>query len=484
LFFAEDAILVTATNYDADAKGGPSTMGRGLSLDKSYTGYRWASNEKENGWEYQIPNFNILEGDCDFRITWQGETCTLKLHPVEMWSYLKRDYLPGRTGSPKMFLVTLEIPENAFEKLSDNFVRHLTEKFAKYDRTIFHYTIAATDNYIIMRDTGNTGPLLFLTDGTVSAQYSELHTGLHVTHYGEVRRYYSPELTVNKNTVVTAEELNEKITLNRRFVDELKYKIRVLKWSQLTAFKINVGYLPVHYITKITPLRFIDVPKIRTMTSFGEKLVLANSAYTYTVTGTRIRLYEKIIELLETRILCYNDTAKELSRFSADTIATDGIGIPPWYSDNISDYWDIAGLPRTIPGTFTRPGTGNQPVRIPAVLSFVPSPSGQGVSGWFFAAGESSDFTVFIESRNGAKTIYSRRGKTPQEKRLRLDCTLYINDNATSPIERDIIERCLRPYITGIDEGINIRIIFDGKTFEIREHPAKRNEPLIFQGNL
>jgi hypothetical protein len=175
---------------------------------------------------------------------------------------------------------------------------------------------------------------------------------------------------------------------------------------------------------------------------------------------------------------------QEPSRSSLDTAATDGIGIPPWYSDNISDYWDIAGLPRTIPGTFTGLGTGNQPVRIPAVLSFVPSPSGQGVSSWFFAIGESNNFSIFIESRNGTKTIYSRKGKTPQEQRLRLDCTLYINDNATSAIEQDIIERCLRPYITGIDEGIKVRIIFDGRTFEIREHPAKRSEPVIFRGNL
>jgi hypothetical protein len=67
---------------------------------------------------------------------------------------------------------------------------------------------------------------------------------------------------------------------------------------------------------------------------------------------------------------------------------------------------------------------------------------------------------------------------------LRINGTLFINGGANTSAERDIIERCLRPYITGTDEGIKVRIIFDGRTFEIREHPAKRNEPLIFQGNL
>ncbi|MDR2731567.1 MAG: hypothetical protein LBB81_11815, partial [Treponema sp.] len=445
------------------------------SLDKNYTGYRWNGREKENGWEYQIPNFNILEGDCDFRITWRGETCALKLYPVEMWTYLKRDYLPGRTGSPKMFLVTLEIPENAFELLSGDFARQLTEKFAKYDRELFRYTIAATNNYIIMRNTDDTGSLLFLTDGTISGQYPELHSGRYIENYGEARRYYSPELAVNASAVITMDELREKIALNRQFADELKYQIRVLKWSQLTVFKFNAGYLPAHYIIKITPLRFVDVPKIRTVTGFGEQLILANSAYINTITDTRVRLYEKIIEMLETRILCYTDLAKNISSDAA---------IPPWYSDNISDYWNIAGLPLTIPGTFFTPGTRSESINIPAVLAFAPQRSELNISGWFLTAGGGSDFFIFIESRNSANAIYSRKGKTPQEKKLRIKCTLYFNDNASTQAERNIIQRCLQRFITGENKGIDAKIIFDGKTFEIREHPAKHGNALIFRGTI
>jgi len=469
LFFTQDAVLLTAETFDVNEKGE-----RGLSLDKSYAGFYWNGNVIEADWEYHIPNFNILEGDCDFRVSWRGETCALKLHPVEMWTYLKRDYLPGRTGSPKMFFVTLEVPQNAFESLSDDFIRQLTEKFAKYDRTLFHYTIAADDNYIIMRETGNSS-LFFLTDGTISNNYSEFHIGRFVENFTEIQRYYSVELTVNENAALSIEELTEKISLNRQFVKELKYKIRVLKWSQLTAFKFNAGYIPVHYIVKLTPLRFIDMPKIRTMTSFGERVVLANSAYVDQTTEIRIRLLEKIVEMTEIRILCYGDIVKEFSS---------SIVIPPWYSDNISDYWDIAGFPRSISGTFYIPGTRNETVQIPAVLSFIPQRQEQNISGWFFAIGASSDFSIFLESRNSAKTIYSRKGITPQERRLQLDCTLYINDNANAQTERDIIERCLCPYLTGTSDGINVRITFDGRTFEIREYPARHGSSLIFQGNF
>jgi len=313
LHFTEDAILVTAKDFDSDLHGENIQGARGLSLDKCYAGYQWTDNKKEHGWEYQIPNFNLLEGDCDLRITRQGETCTLKLHPLEMWTYLKRDYLPGRTGSPKIFLVTLEIPEHAFNSLSGDFARQLDQKFTRNNKKLYHYTIAASETYIIMRDTDNTDSLWFLTDGTVSNQYSEFDVGQYVTHYAEMQRYHSPELTVDNKSALTKEELNEIIARNKQYVDELKYQIRVLKWSQLTAFKLNAGYLPAHYIARMTPLRFVDMPKIRTMTGYGEKLITANSAYIYATTNARIELCERVIAMLEARIRSYKGLMREVS---------------------------------------------------------------------------------------------------------------------------------------------------------------------------
>ena len=470
LYFTEDSILTSAARNDSNLRGE-----RGKSLDKSYTGYRWNGREKENAWEYQIPNFNILEGDCDFRITWNDETCTLKLHPLEMWTYLRRDYLPGRTGPPKIFFVTLEVPENAFESLSNVFTQQLTERFAKHDRKLFHYTMTASNNYIILREIDDTNSLLFLTDGTISNQYSELHIRWHIENYEEAQQYYSTELLINNPSAFTIDELTKKIALNKWFVDELKYKIRVLRLSQLTAFNFNAGYLPAHYIAKFTPLRFVNMPKIRTITSFGERVIRSNSAYINRMTAIRIRLYERIIETLETRILCYTDLARN---FSSNSV------IPPWYSDNIFDYWSIAGLPHIISGTFFSPGIRNMSIQIPAVLSFVSPRIKQNVSGWFFAIGESNDFSIFIESRNAVKTIYSRKGKTPQEETLQIECVLYINDIANAPLEREVIERSLQHFTTGENKGINVRIIFDGKTFEIREHPARHSSNPIFRGTL
>ncbi|MDR3283963.1 MAG: hypothetical protein LBS97_02155 [Treponema sp.] len=290
---------------------------RGLSLDKRYSGYWWDSGIKEEGWEYEIPNFNILEGDCDFRVTWRGEICTLKLHPAEMWAYLTRDYVPGRTGSPKMFLVTLEIPNHAFDGLSEGFTQALTAQYLKNDRKLFQYTVAASSRFLLLRDTGRLDSVLFLTDGSISNSLAEFRPSYLVEGFAELPRYLSPELAYAPGAVLTADdksELANKIEANRLFRHVLKYQIRALKWSELTAFKINFGYIPLHYITRLTPLRFIDVPKIRTVTEFGDKIVLANSAYNTVIANLRIVLYEEMIKTVETRIKSYRASAKQLAK--------------------------------------------------------------------------------------------------------------------------------------------------------------------------
>ncbi|MDR2144117.1 MAG: hypothetical protein LBP29_07090 [Treponema sp.] len=476
LYFGEDAILETAGAGDRRA-------GRGQSLDKHYSGYYWNGSEKENEWEYAIPNFNILEGGCDLRITWRDETCTLQLYPVEMWTYLKRNYLPGRTGPPKMFLVTLEIPENAFDGLSAEFSEQLAQKYAKNDRKLFQYTVAASDRYIVMRETGRPKSWLFLTDGTLPGQEPEFQQIFFAGGFEEVQRYCSPELAMGRRAAITHEELVQKIEANKTFHDELKYQIRVLKWSRLTAFRFTAGYIPFHYL--ITPLRFVDMPKIRTVTSFGDRIILTNNSYVNMFFNIRIWVYEKIIELLELRLLRYDELAKEFSETSASDTAK--VSVPPRHSENIADYWDIAGLPRVISGTFFGP-TGQYTQR-PAVLSFFRSGTELEFFGWCLAVGESvsavmadDSFSIFIDPLKKPEAVYSLAAKDPEEKRVQLDGTLYINSGTNSPVVQEIIDRTLKPFIGGQNRGIKVRIIFDEDRFEIRQRPAQHDNSLIFTG--
>ncbi|MDR1143960.1 MAG: hypothetical protein LBK77_07065, partial [Spirochaetaceae bacterium] len=459
LYFDPEAILEKAASGDTRAE-------RGLSPDKRYSGYYWNNEEKENDWEYTIPNFNILEGSCDLHITWRGETCALKLYPVEMWTYLRRDYLPGRTGSPKVFLVTLEIPENAFDGLSAEFAGPLAEKYAKNHRALFHYTLAASDHYIVMTETAGRNAMVYLTDETVSNQYSELPQTLYTSyaeHFDVLRRYYSPELVIDD--ALTGEDLAGKIELNEAFRDELRYQVRGLKWSKLTAFKFNMVYLPAHYLALMTPLRFVDIPKIRTITKFGDRLVLANSAYIDAVSAVHIWVNKKVIGLLELRLLYYNDLARRDPPPGREETA-----VPPWYSENVSDYWDIAGLPRSIRGSFVSPRSYR--TNIPAVLTCTRPGTNSELLGWYLSIGESESYTLFVDPRNSPGALYKRKGKTPQERAVTIDCVIYIPLLVQTASEQTVIEQSLKPFVKTSSGGIRAKIIFDGEKFEIREYPG------------
>jgi hypothetical protein len=233
------------------------------------------------------------------------------------------------------------------------------------------------------------------------------------------------------------------------------------------------------------------MPKIRTVTTFGERVVLANSSYTYTTSNIRIWVYEKIIELLEVRLRYYNDLAKEFSGTNSEVADTIIGSFPPRYSENITDYWDIAGLPYVVSGTFFSPFSGLGQTQRPAVLSFIRPGTEPELFGWYFSIGETvssarvdSSFSIFIDPLKSPRTIYSRNGKTPEERRLQFDCTIYFSPGINSPVEQEIIDHILKPFINMNDQGIEARIIFDGYTLEIRQHPAQHGNSLIFRGEL
>jgi hypothetical protein len=91
---------------------------------------------------------------------------------------------------------------------------------------------------------------------------------------------------------------------------------------------------------------------------------------------------------------------------------------------------------------------------------------------------------LLIDPLKSPRTIYSRDGKTPGEKRLQLDCAIYINPGMNAPLEQEIIDRILKPFIRKNSRSIRARIIFDGENFEIREYPPAHSNKIIFRGKI
>jgi hypothetical protein len=178
---------------------------------------------------------------------------------------------------------------------------------------------------------------------------------------------------------------------------------------------------------------------------------------------------------LEVRIKCYEETAKQFSE-------TNSASIPAWYSDTITGYWDIAGLPRSVTGDFMTPGGE----KIPATLRLHTGEENGDLSGWYLSIGGGNSFAFFLDPKKSAGKIYSRQGrrqgKAPEQRRVKINCALYVNPGRTSALERGVIENSISPFSRIDQEGIDVSITCNGNVFEIREFPHRHGQTLIFRG--
>jgi hypothetical protein len=463
--------------------GGVKKGDRAPSMDAFLSGSRWNGGERDTECIYEIPNFNILEGECEFRIVRGEETCTLTLHPVEIWTYQKRDYIPGRTGAPKLFFVTLCTGDNAFDGISEGFRAYLDERFGKNDRVLFQYILGARTNYIVLWDKDDGDSVLFLTDGSIPDHYPDLQKSWYTEYADEIRAFVSPEFIIPGDlSGVPYGDIARKIELNRRLRDDLKAKVAALEDVKLLVFGVSAGYLSLYDILSFSILQFVDVPKIRTMRMFGKEIVLVNSTFINTASNMRIWIYEKIIDRLDIRIRVLEGLAKKTGRGQAAVP-------PPWYSENIAEYWGIAGLPARVSGVFFNMEQ-LYPWGTPAVISFTPQEGDLGLFGWYLSAGDSPSHTLFVDPKESIHRIFSRRGRSPAERPISLNCTLHTNPNINAGIENAIIKRGLERHAPK-DSGamvVDVTITFDGENFvikkDLRSEGQAPDDEILFRGKI
>jgi hypothetical protein len=457
---------------------------RGQTLDAAFSGSRWIGTEREEDVLYEIPNFNILEGDCALRITRGEETFALTLHPIELWTYLKRDFMPGRTGLPKMFMATVIYDENGLETgeiggLSEEFAAYIRERFGKNNRKPFQYTMAAGSQFCLLRGGGDPDSVIFLTDGSLPDDFAEFNAAWYLLYIDEIARYHSPELMI-ENTALAPEPVPEpvsqairhKIALNKNLREKIKAELRALEDDKALSLGMNIGYFPLDATIRYSPLRFVNVPKFRTIIGFGKEIILQNNAYIDRFVESQAWAHQKNIELLDLRIAAYTEAAKRAEKEGGSA------AFPPWFAEHVTGYWDIAGLPRTVQGSFFSPASRDRATP-PVTLAFVPPQNEQSVFGWYLAAGSSC--TLFIDPQDSLKTIYRRKGKTPQDRTLTLDCVIYTDSTGKSGTENNTVAHYLESFAADSRNSIKAQIMFDGETFEIREHPAVHNNNVIFR---
>lgn len=384
---------------------------RGKTTDFSYAGYLTQSGTKNDNIQISTDDFSLTsEGIFNLKIKMSKDGWTeeknVKMNNVAQWTYAVR-VAPGFDGSAMYYFVTPDFDESLFKTEHEEFSSVLKSIFEGSDKKTFVFTAAGTTDYLEIYGNGQSGRRqefkIFLAKREKDAaeaydDYINPATYKAVSAYFRLSpdSYGSDRLLINKAENYTKYDLYnidikiENNTNLKRFLNgELKTYKKYTRKSNISRWSYNF----VDLITTVTLLNQIDFPKIKTMTSFGGRLLKSNaesfkSSYEY-----RSLTAPHIISILDLRIKAYEKLESGINK--------DGNAVlPENLKNSYTEYFDEVKIPSEISGRTPGLDKNSTFSRIDELPMY---------PGFFVAIGEGeTEQTMIVMAKKAAKTIFSR----------------------------------------------------------------------------
>lgn len=382
---------------------------RGITTDFAYSGYLSQDGTKNESIELSTDDFSLTsEGSFNLSIKMSkdgwAEEKTLKLHNVAQWTYATR-IAPGYDGSAMYYFITPDFDESFFQTKHEEFAELLKSVFDGSNKKTFVFTASAATEYLEIYGNGQTGKKtdfkLFLAkkENSEKDAYIEktspesykatLSYSMFISNlYDEERLTISPREVYNQYNLSDIEQKIENNTNYRRFISgELDTYSSYMKKSNISRWSYNFFDL----LTTVTLLNQIDFPKIKTMTSFGGRLLSSNnesfrSSYEY-----RSLMIPHIISIVDIRLASYKELAENINKNGTAVL-------PSQLKNTYTDYFDEVKIPDFI--TETTPGTAKES-KFARLNDFPMYP------GFYISIGEDEQI-VIVTAKKAAKEIFSR----------------------------------------------------------------------------
>ena len=374
-----------------------TNLSYGKKTEFSYSGKLIINGKEIKDINFKIPDFPMSEGKCTLEIFWKNAKTQLILHPVEMWTYLVRNN-PGLDGTSKKFFVTVEYPNDFFDKIEDiEVLKNIKFLFENKNKELFSFIAEATDEYFQMIP--NKEPLknisLFLTkEDTELSIHPEIYKATLLYEQPNIKLFLNEKLILQKGKVYSIQnrsEIETKIQRNIEYQNCLKKELELFKSFKYKTNLSRWGYNIVDLITSITFLNKIDFPKIKTITMFGNEIMTSNANSMETIADAKEWTYAHIIELLDMRIMAYQSL---LNKFDDNIFYSE---LPVYLFDSYPEFFDRIGTPDSIKG-FSPFYEKNAELITQSNIPFFP--------GFILGIGDKNDFMLYlIEINNPTKNI-------------------------------------------------------------------------------
>ncbi len=349
--FREAPLVLSEADFldrNAVAKGNAP---RGKSPEAQYFGSVWKADTPINDITLTIPDFTLNEGASKLVVSRKDESAAFILHSIDGWSYFRR-YDPGRDGTPKLMMVTIEVPEGALDGISPEFRAVLSELFVKYDRETFAFVAEATTDYLLIRQSkwAKDDTTLFLSIDPHSVRVNpSVFRRILIGNDELVKEFSSPQLRLEGESLsgqITRETLTSLIARNRDYRMRLVNAIKMYSSYKISSSISGKTYGVFNAISHITLLYLIDFPKIYTVTRHGTPIMRENTRNAATVTDAKFWMYKKFLELVDIRIELYGEylASIETGRSPPERFAT--------FSEDFMGYFEHTGIPNTLFGVW------------------------------------------------------------------------------------------------------------------------------------
>ncbi len=281
----------------------------------------------------ELIDFNLSESPATLRITEKGKIFEMKLHTVEAWTYLHRND-PGRDGTPKIFLGTLEMSAE-----NEGYPKTV-KKLKKHNLKTFRFIVEATREHVFIKTRSSIyGDMEFiLTAKGVPIKNSMAARTYAMAQNGFDKMANADELKIASfNTLTKADIplLRQKIAMNRKTKAEINSIIQEMKKSSKQIRNSSIMYTAFNTIVHATGLVLLDKPKIWTATRhFGAVLEGYEESYDY-LYFTGKQSHEEAVRKINNRIRAYAAKIRQLEGHPAKNI---------FFSERFSDYFHRLGI--------------------------------------------------------------------------------------------------------------------------------------------
>lgn len=281
----------------------------------------------------ELINFNLSDSPCTLRLIEGGSILDLKFHTVEAWIHLKRDN-PGRDGTPKIFLGTLEMPDDS------NHDGNTARKIAKHHLKTFRFIVEATQTYVYVRTRARIyGDMEFiLTAKDVPIKNSMFVRTYTMAQNGFDKMANADELKIDSYHTLTPKDIpmiRQKIELNRRAIKQIHSILKEMEQSSNKIRQSQAMYSMFNVMVHATGLFLIDRPKIWTATRhFGAILKGHKDSFEYLYFTGKLS-HTDAVRKINNRITAFTAKLYELEGSSSGGI---------FFSEDYIDYFERLGI--------------------------------------------------------------------------------------------------------------------------------------------